>query len=375
MSDYLNDMDDTFIDYKTNGPVTEITDEFIDIITGAFYKVSISDDRNNNEKWINMNEYPGYWISSFGRVLTKTGKLSNLNPRSDGYIRIGLVDSLGRKTKELVHRLVAKYFISNPYNKKFVNHIDGNRSNNKINNLEWVTAEENSNKIVNPNYGMRKRKVVQCDILKKPIKIFDTVEEACNNSGFCNATFHKYINKDKPLGFYYWYYYNENINNEIWINIIVNNFMISVSSEGRIKLPTGNITYGSKTDSGYYSIMINNKIFRVHRIICFAFKPIENHNSMVVNHINGDKSNNSINNLEWVTESENMYHSYTLERKKGCNKRKILQFDYNGIILNEYNSIFEASLKTGVSKGNISTVCKGLRNHAGGFIWRYKNEF
>ena len=99
MSDYLNDMDDTFIDYKTNGPVTEITDEFIDIITGAFYKVSISDDRNNNEKWINMNEYPGYWISSFGRVLTKTGKLSNLNPRSDGYIRIGLVDSLGRKTK------------------------------------------------------------------------------------------------------------------------------------------------------------------------------------------------------------------------------------------------------------------------------------
>lgn len=65
-------------------------------------------------------------------------KLSLVYHKS-GYVRV----SVGKKTKGLVHRLVAETFIPNPDNKPMVNHIDGDKTNNHISNLEWVTNAEN----------------------------------------------------------------------------------------------------------------------------------------------------------------------------------------------------------------------------------------
>ena len=61
----------------------------------------------------------------------------------DGYKQVSLVAGDGRITKHFVHRLVAQAFIPNPEAKPEVNHIDGNPSNNKLDNLEWVTHSEN----------------------------------------------------------------------------------------------------------------------------------------------------------------------------------------------------------------------------------------
>lgn len=61
----------------------------------------------------------------------------------NGYIKVNLYDLSGRCKKKYVHRLVAEAFIANPDNKPIVNHIDANRGNNVVENLEWCTQSEN----------------------------------------------------------------------------------------------------------------------------------------------------------------------------------------------------------------------------------------
>ena len=98
------------------------------------------------EIWKEIKSYEGiYQISNFGKVkrLYKNGKIHILKPRINhkGYARVALCS---RSRKEYcVHRLVGEAFIINPYNKPQINHIDGNKLNNNVNNLEWVTPREN----------------------------------------------------------------------------------------------------------------------------------------------------------------------------------------------------------------------------------------
>lgn len=87
---------------------------------------------------------PKYLVSSSGYVLSfKTGKPLKCTNHKGGYLRLGLVLSDGSDKSLLLHRVIAMTFISNPENKPEVNHIDGNKHNNRVDNLEWVTREEN----------------------------------------------------------------------------------------------------------------------------------------------------------------------------------------------------------------------------------------
>jgi hypothetical protein len=86
-----------------------------------------------------------YQISNYGRVKSFKlgyGKIMKEVPNRYGYVTIKLV-YFEQKKRFSIHRLVATYFLENPLNKKFVNHIDGNKSNNNLSNLEWCTNSEN----------------------------------------------------------------------------------------------------------------------------------------------------------------------------------------------------------------------------------------
>jgi len=102
------------------------------------------------EEWKDIIGYPGYRVSSAGNIWSnKIKRVINPPLDKDGYKRISLWKNGERKRKNYrIHRLVALHFIPNSDNKPTVNHIDGDKTNNHISNLEWATmAEQNRHKI------------------------------------------------------------------------------------------------------------------------------------------------------------------------------------------------------------------------------------
>lgn len=98
------------------------------------------------EIWKDIEGYDGFYqVSNLGRVKSVKSKyLRKLNLTHDGYCKINL-SSNGETHWFRVHRLVAQAFIPNPENKPEVNHIDEDKTNNNVDNLEWVTRKENAN--------------------------------------------------------------------------------------------------------------------------------------------------------------------------------------------------------------------------------------
>lgn len=129
----------------------------------------------------------------------------------------------------------------------------------------------------------------------------------------------------------------------------------------------GRVLAQSIQNGGYpvVSISVNarRKICTVHRLVASAF--IENPNDFRdVNHKDGNKQNNYVENLEWVEHSENIKHSY---RKLGQKRHyKPIRCIDTGIT---YQSCKEASVMTGINKSSINHAVNGVSNHAGGMKW------
>lgn len=113
----------------------------------ANYRISKSKENASDIKveWKLIEGFDGiYSVSNYGDVKNnRTGRLMKQRKTEKGYLRVGLTTN-GKPKCMRVHRLVAQAFIPNPENKPEVNHIDFNKKNNCVNNLEWVTGKENA---------------------------------------------------------------------------------------------------------------------------------------------------------------------------------------------------------------------------------------
>ncbi len=112
-------------------------------LEGFFYAKKMG---TQHEQWKAIAECNGeYYISNHGQVKSlRFGKGKIMKPylTTKGYFRIGILVN-GKQKMYKIHRLVANAFIENPCNKSTVNHKDGDKTNNHMNNLEWATQKEN----------------------------------------------------------------------------------------------------------------------------------------------------------------------------------------------------------------------------------------
>jgi hypothetical protein len=108
------------------------------------------------EIYITIQEFPNYQISNLGNVKNvRTKRILSPQTDKDGYKLVCLYNNKVAKTKRL-HRLLGQYFIPNPENKKEIDHIDNNPSNNELSNLRWASSSDNKknrNKVINTNFS------------------------------------------------------------------------------------------------------------------------------------------------------------------------------------------------------------------------------
>jgi hypothetical protein len=320
------------------------------------------------EIWKTMKiPFNRYKISNTGRIInTENNYEFTLSNRNIGYIRVSLRGN-NKNYNFLLHRLLAEYFLDDFSYDLVINHIDGNTFNNVLSNLECLSQKENNNKRINKNYGNKGRKIIQKDKNGNVIKIYDKIIDAPYDKG----SILKCINGTYKYSYgCIWEYYEEEIEGEIWKNLYINNQNIKVSNMGRIRTKSGNITFGSKTRTGYKKITIDGKGYQIHRLVMMTFTNNKDY-SLFVNHKDFNRENNKLENLEWVSNSENIKHYYENNTvNRNIRKTKIKRIDSDGYE-KIYNSIKEASSDNNCSKGNICMVCKGKRKKCSGYKWEY----
>jgi hypothetical protein len=343
------------------------------------------------EYYKTVTGFPNYKISNYGNIKNEK-KILKQTIIQGGYSSIKLNNETEKNKKKLIHVLVAQTFIPNPENKPTVNHKDHNKLNNTLDNLEWATSrEQNIHKRQSKNGMCGARPVWRIDKntnekLEKYISITKALEWLLKNvqniknkkgsahiSDVCNNK------KGRPTAYgYKWCYADiEEYIDEEWKDIppqyINNTLHCKVSNYGRFMYKTNQITSGYKNNE-YLNVSLNSKVYKLHRLVAFAF--IQNpENKPVVNHIDGNKTNNNVKNLEWNTHKENATHAQKTGLCKD-NKNKIVQLDLNGNVIALFGSQIEASKKLNINISTIRNCCneKNKAKTAGGFIFKYYNE-
>ena len=151
----------------------------------------------------------------------------------------------------------------------------------------------------------------------------------------------------------------------------------SVSTEGEVRKDTTNyiLSQSSQQDYKFVGLIINGKQkrMRVHRMVALAF--IDNpDNKPYVNHINGNRSDNNVENLEWVTPSENTQHAVDTGLFKSGRARAVVQYNLNGEQMATFESASEAARQTGGSQSKITMCCRRQRDSANDYQWRYYDD-
>lgn len=312
---------------------TEILNSNNKIIQSFFDGYKLSSDFKNNfteyeddeEEWKVIEEFPQYLASSLGNIKHKeTNQLRALKANNGGYITISINNKDNIRKTVKVHRLIADTFLNNIENKETVNHKNHNKTDNRVINLEWATTkEQNNHKNHNNLYTNNNKKVLQYDLDGNFIKEYNSIKEIgrifnknpADISKICNnvkgkKTFSEYIWKFKE---------DEILENEIWKSINIDNHIFNVSNFGRVKSKNNIISYGSTSSNGYMRVTSQkdkvSKTMYIHRLVAATF--IENklnNKDQVVNHMDGNKQNNNVNNLEWITYQENSKHSFDLKQ-------------------------------------------------------------
>ena len=183
----------------------------------------------------------------------------------------------------------------------------------------------------------------------------------------------------------------EDLLNEEWRDIPDYVGVYQISNYGRVKRLEHTKVYKNGTHYHYTPLILkpqfercgyiqlhlckdNNKIWiKVHRLVAESFleRPEE---KTQVNHIDGNKANPRLDNLEWVTQSENILHAIRTGLVKKFRRTPVLQFDLEGNFIREHESITAAAKSVGRSSSSIQKYLEGETTHCAGYMWKRKEN-
>jgi len=343
------------------------------------------------ERWATLDNLSKYEISTFGRIRNiKPDNFGNYKYLSPNPIKksLKLIRDDGTNWHIVIHKLIGIAFVENPDPINFTTIIFKNKDDPNINradNLRWASkAEQNQLKpkcITNPASG---RKIICIDPSNNyPNQYFDTMTKGAewirNNTNFGNSSIDTIITgittvcsgvRQTSYGFNWVYDDNneEHLINTEWKDIppdIVDGtegYMIS--RNGEIKDKNGRLSKPTQPNNGYYPCYIAGKTYKLHRLLAFVFKENDDPiNNTMINHIDGNKLNNCLDNLEWVSNSKNVKHAYDNGLNPNARKISCENTENNETLL--FNSIVQAAEELKKFKPKITVGIIGLRlkNH------------
>jgi hypothetical protein len=329
-----------------------------------------------NIEWKQIPNFPKYECSKMGNIRKFDIKMPiNGSLHISGYYKTLFINKDDEIKNVSIHRLIAITWIPNPENKLTVNHINKIKTDNRVENLEWSTSSEQA---IHRDLNIKKEihtsnKIWMCDkkTLEK-IKCFDTLIDAAifiGDKNYMKNISACALNKIKSCYGYKWIYEEIlDIENEIWTPLTyigASNYLIS--NFGRVKNPYGRL---NKPIINIYKIVsINSKNYYVHILVANVFIHINTDKNLIVNHKDGDKLNNIVDNLEFITKKDNTLHSI----KNGLRKdiRRIVHYNSDNYIINIYNSATEAAKFLNTSHKVVLDICNGRWKSTKGLLVKF----
>ena len=316
-----------------------------------------------NERW-RKTHIDNYFISSHGRCFNEKNKhLKNVKPDDKGYIPYAL---LCQKKEQTIyaHQLVMAAFVG-PYPKDHViDHIDRVKHNNKLENLRYVTYNINN---LNKNPSIQRGNPIdQFDLNGNFLKRWSKAQEIADHYTINAVVIRQYARKQKPYYNYIFKYAIDEIEGEEWVRLDIENSSLEVSNYGRVKNSNFTPHFGTKSGNGYREVMVCNRPYKLHHLVCIAFKGDPPCEGAIANHLDEDRANNHIDNLEWV--------SGIRENNEYSLGRQVDQFDKAGNFIASFNTIQRAYEATGVPNTVIARSCKGIPIYKYDYVFKFKDE-
>ena len=166
---------------------------------------------------------------------------------------------------------------------------------------------------------------------------------------------------------------------ECWVDVVGYEGLYKVNPNGDVlSMRTGKLMVAVEDKYGYLNVCLTKDkkslSKKVHRLVANAFI-LNPENKEQVNHLDENKLNNRVDNLEWVSAKENLNYGTRNERvsisKRNTNCKKVLQLDLDGNLIKEWESFCEINRQKGYDTGLLVKVCKGVKQTAYGYRWSY----
>jgi hypothetical protein len=347
------------------------------------------------EYWKDIIGYEArYKVSTSGRVYSKAHNALFKKSIKAKYYTVKLRDANNKAKMYRINILVAKHFIYNPNNCDIAHHIDHNKLNNNYINLQWTTLSGNRRAYLKM---LLESSILQYDSNENIIKRWNNIGEILEENkkyskkkllfclkGNCDEVYE-----------YIWKYENDFIDRET--KQILNNFDYTikddeefktivpikgknynnyeVSKYGKVRnVRTNEILTVNITSSGYFFVSLipegeeeKTIVQRIHRLMAYTFLDKPNDKNYV-NHKDENKLNNNLENLEWMTNRENIIYS---------TGRKVNQIDIKtNKVIDTFNSLSLAAEQFKRKNGAIAInrVCRKIRKTTYGYKWQYAEE-